>query len=442
MRACWYNGRNMNVSNHSASQERRLRVLYFIGSYGPDAMGSASHEQIILALRERGHQVDVLTQINEPSKPRYSRVQYGGVTVFRVNLATRVGPLWRASRAVSSRLFKYDYIFTLMSAFRGHMKKRRYDLVHAEGAYPFGFVAALGSGRTPYLANVQGADVIDLPEADYGYRRFRVPRVSVRVALRRAARIRVISTLLLRYLSEERLATAEKTDVVLRALENDAYPPAGMSLAQLRKEGRALLAERHGIGVPRPVVLTLSRLHPFKGLEYLVDAMPKIVTVQRTKGKPAPWFVICGPSRSTEHYGDYRQFLTKRAEKLGMASHLIFTGQVPHEDVRSYLAGTDVLVCPSIIEAQNKVVPEGCAVGTPSVVTETTGITSYLAPHEACVSVPPCSAEAIAEGVLRLLNDSAYKEGISRNALLMAETLRAEAIAPQLEAVWLKAVGR
>ncbi len=187
------------------------------------------------------------------------------------------------------------------------------------------------------------------------------------------------------------------------------------------------------------MILALSRLHPFKGLEYLIDAMPSIISEQKKLGKPAPWFVICGPSRSTEHYGDYREFLLKRAEGLGMASNLIFTGQVPHEDVRGYLAGTDVLVCPSIIEAQNKVVPEACAVGTPSVATDTTGITTYLAPEEACVSVPPRSAQVIADAVLRLLNDRAYYEHISANALRMAETLRAEAIAPQLEAVWQRA---
>ncbi|HKP51555.1 MAG TPA: glycosyltransferase family 4 protein [Chloroflexia bacterium] len=429
----------MNVPVTSGGRERRLRVLYFIGSYGPDAMGSASHEQTILALRERGYHVDVFTQITDPAKPRYSRVEYSGVTVFRVNLAAKGGRLSHTARALSGRLFKYDYLFPLLSAYRRHLRRHRYDLVHAEGAYPFGFIAALGRGQTPYLANVQGADVIDLPEADYGYRRFRLPRAAVKLALSRAALIRVISPLLLDYLEEQGLATANRVEVVLRALEDDAYPPAGMSLAQLREEGRRLLAEKHGIGLARPVILALSRLHPFKGLEYLIDAMPSIVSAQKKEGKPAPWFVICGPSRSTEHYGDYREFLMKRAESLGMASHLIFTGQVPHEEVRSYLAGTDILVCPSIIEAQNKVVPEACAVGTPSVATDTTGITKYLVPKDACVSVPPRSAQAIADAVLRLLSDQDYYQRISRNALRMAETLRADAIAPQLEAVWQRA---
>src|SRR5436309_3975030 len=66
-----------------------MKVLYFIGSYGPEAMGSASHEQTILALRERGHQVEVLTQINQPDVARYTRVEYAGVPVYRVNLSPK-----------------------------------------------------------------------------------------------------------------------------------------------------------------------------------------------------------------------------------------------------------------------------------------------------------------------------------------------------------------
>ena len=185
----------------------------------------------------------------------------------------------------------------------------------------------------------------------------------------------------------------------------------------------------------------MSRLHPFKGLEYLVDAISMVVEEQRKVGAPIPWFVICGPSRSTENFGDYRKFLEKRAEKCGVAGHLIFTGQVAHPEVPYHLAGADIFACPTIIEAQNKVIPEAAAVGTPAVATETTGIVPYLAPNEACISIPPRSPQAIADGILRLLNEPDLYHKIQTNALQMASTLRNESLAPQLEAVWEKAAG-
>ena len=330
----------------------------------------------------------------------------------------------------------YQYIPVLVTALRRHLRTHHYDLIHVEGVYPFGFVAALAGGHTPYLANVQGADVIDLPEYDYGYRRFRLPRMAVSFALKRAAFIRVISPLLADYLEKEGLAARGRIAVVLRAIEDSAFPPVNVPLERFRAEGRKMLADKYGIGSSRPVVMALSRLHPFKGLEYLVDAIPLVVEGQRKVGAPVPWFVICGPSRSTENFGDYRKFLERRAEAAGVASHILFTGQVAHPEVRYHLAGADIFACPTIFEAQNKVIPEAAAVGTPTVATETTGIISYLAPHEACISIPPRSPKAIADGILRLLNEPDLYLKIQANALQVASTLRNDSLAPQLEAVW------
>jgi glycosyltransferase involved in cell wall biosynthesis len=419
-----------------------MRVLYFIGSYGPEVMGNASHEQTILALRRRGHDVDVLTQVTQPGKPLYMRAVHSGVSVFSVNLAARTGRTGGLLRKAAGQLLKYEYIPTLISAYRRQLRAHRYDLVHVEGAYPFGFVVALAGGSTPYMANVQGADVIDLPEADYGYRRFKLPRVAVRYALGRASLVRSISPLLTEYLVKEKLARPGQVVTVMRSIEESAFPPPDRSLDDFRAESRDALTRRYGIGLRRPVVMSLSRLHPFKGIEYLVDALPIVAREMRKRGAEPPWLLICGPSRSTESFGDYREFLSKRAERAGVAGHVIFTGQVPHEEVRYHLAGADVLVCPSIIEAQNKVVPEACAVGTPSVVTETTGITSYLAPMDACMSVPPRSAEAIAQSILRLLGEPDLYARLSRRAMEAAETMRVEALVPQLEAAWARCVKR
>ena len=423
----------------STVSARRLRVLYFIGSYSPDLMGNAGHEQAILALRERGHDVEVLTQINEPVVPRYSRVHYAGVPVYRINLAAFGGRASGLIRKAAGKVLRYEHTLTLLAAYRRHMRGRIYDLVHAEGAYPFGFVAAVG-GRVPFMANVQGADVIDLPENDYGYRRFPIPRASVSLALQRAALVRVNSPFMVGYLESEGLAPSSRVVMVPRVLEGSAFPPSDMPLEQFRKEGKRLLQDKYGLGLPRPVVMSLSRLHPFKGLEYLVDAIPVVVAARRQQGKEPPWFVLCGPSRSTENYGDYRQFLQQRADQAGMGSYLVFTGQVAHSEVSSHLAGADVVVSPSVVEALHRVALEAAAVGTPSVISETTGAASYLAPHNACLPVASRSPQAIADAILRLLSEPALYESVRTNALDVAESLRTESVAPQLEAAWARAV--
>jgi glycosyltransferase involved in cell wall biosynthesis len=423
----------------SAHVAKSLRVLYFIGSYSPDLMGNVGHEQAILALKAKGHDVEVLTQINEPSVPRYSRTVYSGVPTYRVNLATAGGRATGLIRRAAGHFLKYEHTFTLLTALRRHLKRHRYDLLHVEGVYPFGAVAAIVAGRTPYLANAQGADVIELPENDYGYRRFRLPRAAVSLALRRAALVRVNSPFMIGYLLSEQLAERERIVMVPRVLEDSAFPPAEVDLAEFRRQSRAHLSERYGIGLPNPVVMSLSRLHPFKGLEYLVDAIPLVAAAMRAQGSAVPWFVLCGPSRSTENYGDYREFLLKRAADLGVAQHLVFTGQVAHPEVRQHLAGADIVTSPSVVEALHRVALEAAAVGTPTVVSETTGAASYLAPHEATMPVAPRSAQAIADAIVRLLTEADLYDRVRDNGLEVAEGLRVGPVADQLEAAWLRA---
>ncbi|MDQ5823965.1 MAG: glycosyltransferase family 4 protein [Chloroflexota bacterium] len=431
--------RETSQEPRSAREAKSLRVLYFIGSYSPDLMGNVGHEQAILALKAKGHDVEVLTQINEPGVPSYSRVVYSGVPTYRVNLATAGGRLTGLVRRAAGHFLKYEHTFTLLTALRRHLKRHRYDLLHVEGVYPFGAVAAIAAGKTPYLANAQGADVIELPENDYGYRRFRLPRAAVSLALRWAALVRVNSPFMIGYLLSERLAERERIVMVPRVLEDSAFPPPEVDLAEFRRQSRAQLSERYGIGLPNPVVMSLSRLHPFKGLEYLVDAIPLVAAAMRAKGRAVPWFVLCGPSRSTENYGDYREFLLKRAADLGVAQHLVFTGQVAHPEVRQHLAGADIVTSPSVVEALHRVALEAAAVGTPTVVSETTGAASYLAPHEATMPVAPRSAEAIADAIVRLLTEADLYGQVRDNGLKVAEGLRVGPVADQLEAAWLRA---
>ena len=441
-RSCYNNPVTQTIQNPKSKTQNPLRVLYLIGSYGPDVMGNASHEQMVLALRARGHDVEVFTQMTEPGKPLYTKAAYSGVTVYRVNLAASGNRLAGLVRPMASKLLQYEYLPQMVAAFRRHLRTRKYDLLHVEGAYPFGLIAALSAGRTPFLVNVQGADVIRLPEADYGYRRFGLPRAAVSLVFKRASLVRSISPLLADYIVEEGLVGRERVEVVPRSIEDAAFPPQNEPLDDFRVRSRREIGDRYGVGLNRPIVIALSRLHPFKGLEYLVDAIPKLIAARIAEHKQPPWILICGPSRSTPHFGDYREFLLQRASDAGVASHIVFTGQVEHDQVRCHLAASHILVCPSIIEAQNKVVPEACAVGTPSIVTSTTGITSYLAPLDACISVPPRDSDAIAKGVLAMLDSTEAYHHVQRQALRAAETLRTEMLAPKLEGVWYRAARR
>jgi glycosyltransferase involved in cell wall biosynthesis len=418
-----------------------LRISYLIGSYSTDLMGNVHHEEVIHALQGEGVEVEVLTLVVERGAPALARTVIHDVPVWQINaLATR-GPLAALRRRISARLLHYEHFLTLVAAARRFYAQERYDLIHAEAAYPFGAAARLAvHGRLPLVVNIQGADVIAIPAQDYGFRRFPLPRRLVGETLRRASVVRVISPHLAGYVTALG-ADAGRVITVPRAIETLAYPPADVPLPAYKAQARTELLAGYGLDpaaeAGRGWVMFVGRLHPFKGLEYLVEALPALNAVLPVP--PRLW--LCGPARGTEHYGDFAAYLRQQAEALGVGAQLTFTGQLPRPDVRDHLAAADVVCIPSVVEAMNRVTLEATVVGTPVVVSESTGIAAYLAPLGACVAVPPRSPAALAAAIGDLLRDPAHHASVAAAALQAATQFRTAPVAAAMLKVYEAALG-
>ncbi|HMA36347.1 MAG TPA: glycosyltransferase [Chloroflexia bacterium] len=413
-------------------------VSYLIGSYSTDLMGNGHHEEVIQAVRAQGVAVEVLTLVAQRGAPALEHQEIHGIPVWQINALAGRGPLAGLGRRASARLFHYEHFLSLVRALRRFYAQTPYSLIHAEAAYPFGAAAILAArGRAlPVIVNIQGADVIALPAHDYGFRRFLLPRRLVGYTLRQAALVRVISPHLAGYVTALG-ADAGRVITVPRAIERLAYPPADQPLPAYRAAARATLLARYGLDATQEAgrgwVMFVGRLHPFKGLEYLVEALPALnaaLAAQGAAGGPRLW--LCGPARDTEHYGDFAAHLRRRAASLGVADQLTFTGQLPRPEVREHLAAADVVCIPSVVEAMNRVTLEATVVGTPVVVSESTGIAAYLAPLGACVAVPPQSPAALAEAIGRLLHDPAYHAQVAAAALQAARGFATDRVAAEM----------
>ena len=93
--------------------------------------------------------------------------------------------------------------------------------------------------------------------------------------------------------------------------------------------------------------------------------------------------------------------LRRRADERGVDDKVNVAGGVHPSRALEVLAAADVVVVPSPLESLNKVCMEAAAVGTPFVVTETTGVTAWVPPEEVGIVVPPrnppCLAWAVEE---------------------------------------------
>lgn len=401
-----------------------MTILYFIPRYDPALMGNRIHAEVIAAWRAQGIDAEVMTLA--AGIPRLESAMQEGILVHRLPVSSNMA-LKSANRAISWPT-SYPYLAGAIYHYRRFIATRRYALVHVETAFPLGAVAALAprDQHPPLAVTLPGADIMSEPEFDYGYARFAAVRAFLPFVFRRAVVLRADSPQI-RSLAVRLGAAPEKVTAIPYNITADSYPPAGANLAELRRASRAEIVVRHGLDPARPIVVSLNRLHPFKGIEYLVEALP-----HAQAGGVNPHVLIIGPSRSTKQFGDYGAYLARRAEALGVAASVVFTGGVPHEQTMTYMAAADAAVVPSVAESFSRVVVEAAAVGTPPIVTRTTGVSDYVAEAGCGLVVEPRSGAAIGAALARLLCDQTLWRAFAQRGPAMAARFDSATIAGEL----------
>jgi glycosyltransferase involved in cell wall biosynthesis len=399
-----------------------VTILYFIPRYDPALMGNRIHAEVIEHWRTRGVDAEVIALAAGIN--RVTSAVYDGITVHQLPASSGL-PAKAANRALGA-LTHYPYLAGALIHYQRFLAARRYELVHVETAFPLGAVAALAANRPPLAVTLPGADVMAEPEFDYGYGRFRAVRALLGMVFRRADVLRADSPQI-RSLAIRLGAGPAKVRAIPYNITVDSYPPAERSLATIRAGARAGIIAEHQLDPQRPIVVSLNRLHPFKGIEYLVEAVPFAQA-----GSIRPQVLIIGPNRSTPRFGDYGAYLARRAEALGVAGDVVLTGGVPHERTLDYLAAADAVVVPSVAESFSRVVVEAAAAGTPSIVTRTTGVSDYVAEWGCGLVVEPRSGEAIGRALGQLLSDRALWRQFAERCPAMAARFRSSVIADEL----------
>lgn len=153
----------------------------------------------------------------------------------------------------------------------------------------------------------------------------------------------------------------------------------------------------HELGLPAatPLVLLLSRLSKFKGVEYFLEAAALVA-----QKFDAARFVIVGGL-----YDDpaYNAALKHQAARLGLARRVIFTGF--RLDVPDLLSEAAVSVLPTLSEGLSNTLIESTAAGVPIVATDVGGNPEIVDHGKTGLLVPPRDAQALARSIALLLTD-------------------------------------
>lgn len=402
-----------------------LRVLLLTTSYpaAPDDTAGIFVQGFAETLVALGHHVDVVAPALAPSPAQplshSANVPHGGPSnahepprVTRLTYARPASLQRTFHRAGAPENLRADRLAWL-GALTYPLALGRYLLQHANAfdvlvshwAVPSAYVATLlpERSRPRHVVVTHGADIHLLEHVPGG------ARLARRIAHHCSAITFVSATHRARF---EALVGHSLPHASVLAMGVDLAPSA-----LDRQQARATL------GLEGPVLFTLGRLVPIKGLDVLVEAL---------RGVPDVTLVVAGA-------GPSREELERLAQHHGV--RVRFVGVVLGSEKATWLRAADAFVLPSrrLASGREEGTPtamlEAMLAGLPVIASDTGGVAEALCDGERGVLVPPDDPAALRAAVVALLANPAAARARARSAKQAAEAQTWSALGPRLDAL-------
>ena len=252
---------------------------------------------VLLALRDRGHQVCVLEEDGRLPAARRFAADFE-------RPADRIATFWYNPHRGAERLLTWLADRRERRDFEGRNLSHRAwiiaaavrrfhpDVVVTSDGFSYAVPAARLKRRDrlapPLVVSYIGGDILDFPEADVGKRRTPGTTRLIREVIAAAARLRPVSPLVARVLLGEGADPARlricPSHLVAERRTLDA-------IHARRAELRVRLRHAYGIAADAPLVITLSGNLRGKGLHLLAEAWPRVLAAL-----PAARWLLCGPA--------------------------------------------------------------------------------------------------------------------------------------------------
>jgi glycosyltransferase involved in cell wall biosynthesis len=379
-----------------------MRILTVLTYYRPHTSGLTIYaERLARALARRGHDVTVMTTRYESSLPRTEDIQ--GIHVHRVPVAFRLskGVIAPTFGLVATRLvWENDVVHLHLPQFdapgvalRGRLFGKPAVLTyHCDLRLPAGPLNRLANGVVQWQNNLAGilADRIVTYTRDYAEHS--------------------------RYLSRHKA----KLLTILPPVELPA-PPEGAIQA---------FAAAHGTAERRPVIGMAARFAAEKGVEVLLDALPRIL-----QAHPAAQVLFAGQSEAVMGEQAYAKRLMPRIHELERSGHWTFLGNLSPLEMAAFYPNLGVLAVPSLnsTEAFGLVQIEAMLNGVPCVASALPGVRMPIRMHGMGRVVAIGDSQALADGILDVLSNPPQSPGDARS---VAEAYAPDGIAAQYEGLF------
>lgn len=181
--------------------------------------------------------------------------------------------------------------------------------------------------------------------------------------------------------------------------------PAPVVTDDLSRE--LVIADEFSLTHSSPRIVSVANINPVKGIETLIKA----AAILRSR-LDCFSVLIVGPVLSTQTR--YFSMLNDLVDELDLRDKVYFVGK--RINVASILASTDVYVCSSNTEASPMAVWEAMSMSCAIVSTDVGDVAEYISDGESGFVIPVGNSEAMADRILRLVEDETLRVDFGRRA--------------------------
>ncbi|MFQ6084434.1 MAG: glycosyltransferase family 4 protein, partial [Candidatus Aminicenantia bacterium] len=196
--------------------------------------------------------------------------------------------------------------------------------------------------------------------------------------------------------------------------------PNGINLSELRQ----VIEKRREKEKYR--IICVARLEKYKGIEYLIEALPKIL-----ESFPKARLVLVGE-------GQERKNLESQVKNLRLEKKVEFKGEIPHERIPEELTKSSVFVLPSLEEGQGLVVLEAQAAQIPVIATKVGGIPDFVKDGETGILIKPADSRALSQGVIKVFSTPEFAQKLIENAKDNLEKYDWDNVAEKIDQIYQK----
>jgi len=340
--------------------------------YYPKIGGVATHmHHLALKLRERGHDVTVVTNGRETSRER--ELKELGIGLIKIP-------------GVVSPILEVNITYSLKSTKELNEFLKDFDVIHSHHAFTPLALKAAKAGRKMKKASVLTTHSISFAHESKLWEALGLTFPLFSNYLKYPHRIIAVSKAARAFIEH---FTETPVEIIPNGVDDAVFTP--------RREKEKI---KEKFGIEGKVVLYVSRMSYRKGPHVLLNAFSQIDDAV---------LIMVGS-------GEMLPFLRAQAKFLKIENRVKFVGYVKNEILPEIFGMADVFVLPSITaEAFGIVILEAMASGLPVVATDVGGIPEIVKESKSGLLVPPGNELELRNAIQKLILDDDLRELLGSN---------------------------